>query len=187
MTELEKMKHAQSYILDLANGVDPISKETMSEDTCLNNVRLSRCFFYVAEVLGQVINNGGHVGKGYEAVEFVLTEEFKARIPISDRPMGITDFVKSINDVAMEFGMKRVPITAFTNWLMENEYLKENSFGTSKKKIPADKGTGIGIYTREYTTDHGTFTQVMYNVEAQRFLIESLDVIVERWKKGKGN
>ena len=57
-TELEKLERAKLYIEQLANGIDPISGRELPEDSALNQVRLSRCFFYVAEVLGQVIGNG---------------------------------------------------------------------------------------------------------------------------------
>ena len=43
----------------LANGVNPIDDSVIPDEDVVNNVRLSRCFFYVADVLGQVIDNGG--------------------------------------------------------------------------------------------------------------------------------
>jgi len=43
----------------LANGIDPISGVEMPDDTVLNNMRLSRCFFYVADVLRQTIYTEG--------------------------------------------------------------------------------------------------------------------------------
>jgi hypothetical protein len=59
MTELEIMERARSYMEMLANGVNPLNGEYIPEDEVVNNVRLSRCFFYVADVLRQVIENGG--------------------------------------------------------------------------------------------------------------------------------
>ena len=59
MTELEVMQRAKMYIDKLANGINPIDDTAVSENDVINNVRLSRCFFYVSEILRQVIENGG--------------------------------------------------------------------------------------------------------------------------------
>ncbi len=58
-TELEMLERAKVYMEKLANGIDPISDTDARDDDCINNVRLSRCFFYVADVLGKVIDNSG--------------------------------------------------------------------------------------------------------------------------------
>ena len=50
-TELEMLERAKAYMEKLANGIDPISDTEVRDDECINNVRLSRCFFYVADVL----------------------------------------------------------------------------------------------------------------------------------------
>ena len=63
MTELEIMQCAKMYMDKLAQGIDPISDQEVPEDSVLNNVRLARCFFYVSDVLGQVIANGGRIGE----------------------------------------------------------------------------------------------------------------------------
>ena len=61
MNELEKLQRARMYINKLANGIDPLNGQSIESDSLLNNVRLSRCFFYVAEVLDSVIANNGEV------------------------------------------------------------------------------------------------------------------------------
>ena len=61
MTELEKMEHAKQYLDQLADGIDPLTGRELPDDTVLNQVRLSRCFFYVSDVLRRVIENGGKI------------------------------------------------------------------------------------------------------------------------------
>ena len=63
MTELEKMQRAKMYIDKLANGINPIDDEPAADSDIINNVRLSRCLFYVSDILRQVIDNNGVVGK----------------------------------------------------------------------------------------------------------------------------
>ena len=52
MTELEKIAYAKSFIDKLANGINPLDDKPIPEGDIANNVRLSRCFFYVADILG---------------------------------------------------------------------------------------------------------------------------------------
>ena len=62
MTELEIMQHAKDYLDKLAKGIDPLTGREVPEGEIINNVRISRCRFYVADVLRQVIENGGVIG-----------------------------------------------------------------------------------------------------------------------------
>lgn len=62
MTELETMKRAKMYIDKLANGINPLDNTNVSEDDIINNVRISRCFFYISNILRQVIENIGTKG-----------------------------------------------------------------------------------------------------------------------------
>lgn len=51
MEEREKLAAAKKYLDDLANGVDPLTGRILPEDSGVNNVRVSRCLFYVSSVL----------------------------------------------------------------------------------------------------------------------------------------
>ena len=57
MTELEKIAYAKSFIDKLANGINPLDDTPVPEDDIVNNVRLSRCFFYVSDLLRQVYDD----------------------------------------------------------------------------------------------------------------------------------
>ena len=55
MTNLEIMQHAKEYLDKLARGIDPLTGCEVPEGEIINNVRISRCLFYVSDVLRQVI------------------------------------------------------------------------------------------------------------------------------------
>ena len=59
MTELETIQHAKNYLDKLARGINPLTDEPVPEEELINNVRISRCFFYVSDVLRRVLENGG--------------------------------------------------------------------------------------------------------------------------------
>ena len=58
-TELEIMIHAKTYLDKLANGINPLTDEVLPETDVVNQVRISRCLFFVSDVLRQVIDKGG--------------------------------------------------------------------------------------------------------------------------------
>ena len=42
---LELLKHAKEYIENMANGINPLTGESVKDDDLINNVRISRCLF----------------------------------------------------------------------------------------------------------------------------------------------
>lgn len=102
MTELEKMQRAKMYIDKLANGINPIDDAAAPENDVINNVRLSRCFFYVSDILRQVIENGGTAKaiKSAPKSPFFLTDEQKNQYIPSDKPISVSEITKALNAIA---------------------------------------------------------------------------------------
>ena len=59
MTELEKIAYAKTYIEKLANGINPLTNQAVPDDDLINNVRISRCLFYVSDILRRIVENEG--------------------------------------------------------------------------------------------------------------------------------
>ena len=59
MTEIEIIARAQMYLEKLANGVNPLTDTEVNETDVVNNVRISRCLFYVSGILKQIVDNKG--------------------------------------------------------------------------------------------------------------------------------
>jgi len=185
MTELEKMRHAQSYISKLANGIDPISGEELPNDSCLNNVRLSRCFFYVAEILEQVAKNGGSIGSRRRGDEFILTDELRAQLSAANN-LPIKEFIKPINDAAVAAGMRPLPAPIFSEWLVDKGFLTvQRGEDDKRRKSVTSQGEQIGIVGEVRSGQYGEYTAIFYNSNAQQFLIDNLDEIVDCWKNKK--
>ncbi len=182
MTELETMERAKAYIDKLANGIDPLTDEVIKDDSVLNNVRISRCLFYVSGVLQKVIDNGGEVRKVYSnepQLPFSITPEQKAMIPLNETPVGITDFSKAIKSVLPE-DVKSLAPTQITAWLMANDYLIEETLNNKKRKISTPKGESVGIITVDGISKTGIpYRKNIYTIEAQRFIIENLEHIAD--------
>ena len=61
MTEQEKLHHAKHYIDSLANGLNPLDGTPIPEQDIVNNVKISRCLFFVSDVLRKQLD--GHKPK----------------------------------------------------------------------------------------------------------------------------
>ena len=53
MEELDMIRRARQYLEALSSGTDPIGKKPIPQGETLLQPRLSRCFRYVAELLGE--------------------------------------------------------------------------------------------------------------------------------------
>lgn len=186
MTELEKMQRANMYISKLANGIDPISDAELPNDSILNNVRLSRCFFYVSEILRQVIENGGTDKKGRKdsRIAFALTAESRDAFEYSKEPISISDFVSKLNDLIDATTMRTIASVTITNWLVEKGFLLTVEMPNGKKsRHPTKQGEDIGLSWQLRQGREGDYHMVFYNEYAQRFIIDHLEDIVQEHRK----
>ena len=182
MTELEKMERARTYLDKLANGIDPFTDQELPNDTVLNDVKLARCFFYASDVLRRVIENGGEVQGTKKAKKacFSLSPEQIASFRISNTPVSISDLVEKINSVIDTESMRKISTTTITNWLLGKGFLQEIIKEDGKKqRRPTQQGNAIGLSTEERITVRGSFTVVLYNADAQTFILDHLGAIME--------
>ena len=109
MTELETLERAKMYMEKLANGINPVDGIPVPDEDVINNVRLSRCFFYVADVLRQVIENGGvSPQKKLKKVPFSLPVEKRSAFVFSTTPIPISEVSKRI-----KFSLMPLPLTTY--------------------------------------------------------------------------
>ena len=97
MTELEKIAYAKSFIDKLANGINPLDDTPIPDDDIANNVRLSRCFFYVSDILRQVYENGGvNKPKRTPKIPFAVSVEQLEKFEYSEEPIPVSEIAKRI-------------------------------------------------------------------------------------------
>lgn len=182
MTELEMIQRAKMYMEKLAQGIDPISDQEIPEDSVLNNVRLARCFFYVSGVLDQVIANGGNV-KITPKKNFYVTEEELRRLNPSPEPIRITQFVELVMNAINDPDRKKLKTTTITDWLIEKGFLSKQADTDGKsKRLPTAMGEQIGLAVKLREGQYGTYQAVYYSEEAQRFLLDHLQEMLQAEK-----
>lgn len=180
MTELEKMQRAKMYIDKMANGINPIDDIPAAESDMINNVRLSRCLFYVSDILRQVIDNKGIIGKTEPTKKaFFLSSDCICNFAFSDIPISISEITKRLNDLANLEVCCKLKNTAITNWLVSIEMLEIRRLADGKNtKMPTQQGKELGITSEKRIGIHGKYIAVVYNKEAQQFILDNIEAIV---------
>lgn len=180
MTELEKIERAKMYMDKLANGIDPISDTAAPDGDIINNIQLSRCFFFVSDVLRQVIENGGITPPPKEKlIPFAISGEKLAGFEFSERPIPISEIAKRINALSDCGNMLQMKYSVITNWLVEQGFLSAGfSSNGQRTKRPTRKGMETGIVVEDRVSSQGPYQVVVYNSEAQRLIIDHFDDIL---------
>ena len=182
MTDLEIMQHAKTYLDKLAAGIDPLTGREVPEDDIINNVRISRCLFYVSDVLQQVIENGGirkTTVKNSEKKPFALSIEARKQYPFGEWPLNASAIAQRLNDLVDLSTMQKLKTTSITAFLQQAGLLfEEESFSGRKNRRPTEAGRQLGISTEQRTGQNGEYTAVVYSREAQQFILDNLDAVI---------
>lgn len=181
MTELEMLERAKMYIEKLANDINPLDDTIIPDEDVVNNVRLSRCFFYVAGILQQVIHDRGVAPrKKIKKSPFVLPLEMRAAFNFSSTPIHLSEISKRINMLIDTDSMARLPYRTIRNWLISVGLLEETT-GENKKFMvrPTTQREDLGIFLEHRTSERGPYVVVVYTLEAQHFILDNLDAIID--------
>lgn len=175
MTDISKLGIAKAWIEKLANGINPLNDESVKDDDLINNVHISRCLFYVAELLGEI--KVAPTVRRRDRRTFLLSQRDAANIPVST-PSGIANFIRLINSYTPT-EMKSLTATQLIKWLRNEgllqEVLKENG---RKTNLPTEKGRSLGITTKVTRNPDGIeFDRVMYSIDAQKFILKNIESI----------
>jgi len=187
---LEMLLRAKQYLEQLANGHDPFSGAELPDDTVVNNVKISRCFFYVADVLQQVINNGGEVGRkpslsSNKKLPFTLTDVQLAQVQLSDEPLFISRFCERIDALIDTKKMRKCPAAAFGKWLLYKGYFTMVTHDDRELRKVTDAGIALGIreeWSERY--NQGNYLHI-YTRTAQQFLLDNLADILAYQRESK--
>ena len=182
MTELEKIAYAKSFIDKLANGINPIDDTPIPDGDIANNVRLSRCFFYVSDILRQVIDNGGTVTNQSAKVrkqEFTLTSSERARLLVSEKAVTVTEIANYLNSNINQETTKKITGASINDWLMSVGLLEIVKLQNGKqRKQPTVQGNEMGIFVDERNGQFGQYYVVLFASDAQQLIYDNIEAIV---------
>lgn len=176
MTEIEIIARAQMYLEKLANGVNPLTNEEVAENDVVNNVRISRCLFYVSGILGQITSTGGFEIK---KSNFTLSPQQLANFEYSQTPLTVSEITKRLNHLVNPLQSSTLRNGIVTEWLAQSGMLSNVIFNNKTKKRVTDSGRNIGIISEQRVNQQGTpYEAIMYDLNAQHFIVDNIEAII---------
>lgn len=138
--DIELLKRAKSYIDDMSNGINPITKAKVSKDDLINNPRISKCLFYVSCVLNDyLVKEERKVLKP----KFYLTYVEKKFTYNGD--LIVSSLARKNSELKTNEDMKNLKCTSINNWLLSLGYLKVVEQDGKNKKVPTEMGKSLDI------------------------------------------
>lgn len=174
MIDKNRALAAKEWISKLANGINPLNGTAIKDGDIVNDVHISRCLFYVSELIDSAINSDTKVKK---SKNFSISAENIAEVYISGKT-GIAAFVREINKVLPE-DSKTVSTNKVLDWLSDNGFVTEviNEEGRRTRR-PTETGNSIGITTETRIGTTGPYTSVVYDENAQRLILQNIMLIM---------
>ena len=148
-----------------------------SEDDVVNNVHISRCLFYVADLIGKHTERRPRSNSS-RTIPFSATAVQKEKYNYVDA-ISISAFAREIEKLIPE-NMQTLGYAMMTNWLVQKGLLTESEPDTKGRtyKIALLKGKEFGIYSEDRESEgRGHYHITLYNRDAQKYLIDHLEEI----------
>ena len=186
MTELEKIAYAKSFIDKLANGINPLDDTPIPEGDIANNVRLSRCFFYVSGLLQKEIDRERKKelnAKKADRLPFSIAPEQLQRFEYSATPITASAMAKKINWLVREdiesMKIEKFSYRKITYWLRDIGMIEWRDWNNGKqRRFPTAEGEAIGL-TLQIWENYGRKSPVIYlSEEAQHFIIDNFEAVM---------
>jgi len=176
-----KLEVAIKYVERIADGCNPVNNVPLENDSVLNNPNIIRCMYFIKEVLEEVQNNGGIIGgkQGKESMRpfpLEILDDFTYK-----EDKSITHVLHQVYEPIEEMNVKKISVTKVTAALKEEGYLlDEPSPETGKtRKVPSKRGKELGIYMVEREFNGRTYQSIVYNREAQEYVVNLVRRMVE--------
>lgn len=187
MTELERIAYAKAFIDKMAMGQNPIDDTVIPDGDTLNQVRISRCLFYVSGVLDQLIKCGGipeqtpesSSTKQEKKQSFTLTTEEISQFEFSDKAILAGEFVNRLNAIKSA-GVSPIPKTKFNGWVLSLGLVEPfQDEGGRHGYRPTAFGAEIGLSSEMRRIYQRSIQAVTYNRDAQVFLMDNINGLLE--------
>jgi hypothetical protein len=75
-------------------------------------------------------------------------------------------------------GVKKLPKKNLTKWLISLGLLEEVMVNEARVKRPTESGKEIGILQEERRGQYGNYFVVLYNRDAQQFIIDNIEAML---------
>ena len=120
LVDVKKLETAILYVQRIADGKNPVNNMPANEDSILNNPNVTRCMFFVKEVLEEVRHNDGYIGRKAKKIvkQPFPVENLAEFVYKEDKP--ITKLVGQFNEMADMDIYKKLRYTTYCSGCEKN-------------------------------------------------------------------
>lgn len=174
MADMDKLCKAKQCIDSLVEGLNPFTGQPLPAEDIVNDVRVSRSLFFVSLLLQEQLQ-----GTTGEKQPFRLSSAERKRIVFSPQPIPVSELARRMNDVIDTQNCKKMGYRQITDWLIEVGMLRimKNSVGSQCRR-PTTSGEKLGISVESRVGQYGPYQVVLYNENAQHFIIDHVDSVM---------
>ena len=156
------------------------------DDDIANNVRLSRCFFYVSSILQKEVDRERRKitkEKKTDKLPFSITPEQLQQFEYSANPISMSAMGQKINWLVREDieenRMQRFSYRKIHYWLRDIGMIEWREWGVGTyKRFPTPEGEAIGLVLQIWE-NYGRKNPVIYlSEEAQHFIIDNMEAVI---------
>ena len=109
---------------------------------------------------------------------FEITQAELSKFEFSETPLMVSQITDRINALKADTSTTKLKATDITEWLMSIGILKIVSLDAKNYKLPSEIGNEMGISVEKRKSNNGEYSIALYNIEAQKFIIDNLHAIV---------
>lgn len=124
-------------------------------------------------------NSTDNSSKDISGIPFFLTNEELSNFQFSSRPLLISEIAEKLNNLKRNDGMRKIKATDITEWLLKVGALKRICINEQTFKLPGEEGAILGISVEHRTGKQGQYTVALYNMDAQKFIIDNINSVFE--------
>ncbi len=175
------LKKSKDYIDKLVEGVNPVNGKPISTREVIYDYKVSRQLEFLSDYLKDEINRledktrTKNIDADDELMEFELTDKELANLKLSSKPVSLADVCNMLNHLRPSSNMRKLKAISAVEVLCNLGMINR----VRRKITPTEEGMKLGIQFKEFQSNGATLTKVLYSKEAQQFIVDHLDEIME--------
>jgi hypothetical protein len=179
---ISDLKTSKDYLDKLIEGINPVNGKPISPKEVIYDYKVSRQLEFLSDYIKMEIknledkNSIGQNSKDDDVLdEFEITNVEKLKFEKSEVPLTMADICNKLNALRTSSKMRKLKgISAIEVLQKYGMITREN-----RKVKATEKGAALGIITKEIISNGQANTRVLYDKNAQQFILDKIDEIIE--------
>ena len=200
LLKFKKIYRAKNYMDDMRQGIDPVSKLPVPDDSVIRQEKIINCFTFISALLDEMLNSVEceqdsasdvlQEGSKMKKASFHLTNSQIRQIKTSSSPLAVSTFIRRINAVVDKQSTESIHAKDIHGWLTAKGFLVERSVQIIKEEkeyIPAANASAIGVVDIIKQRDNGQpdHHSIKLTQIGQQFVLDNIGEIAKYAEENK--